>query len=394
MPWNDITTHHLEQLKARNVRESDTLEFKEEFSLTDSGRIDFLQDVTAMANAAGGTIVYGAVEGEDDEKGILVNLRPIEGGAHDRQEAVTNILRDGVQEQIPGILHRALEYGSGYLYVVRVPQSPLAPHMITLKGARWRFYLRTNTSNNPMSVQQIKEVVMRSEGAIERAKALVDTRTEQWKRITGYADPDRPHVIRGAAQALLHLIPLYPRLGISNLADPSLVRRFRQVPAFFEGQPAASQRISLLGLTNESWLPRQKSVTLLRQGGLEFYASGLASQDHSGDIVDGFDLEQAIIDAFNQAKDLADAGIVLPPLLISLRLFHMGAARLMAPTTRARTALPLPDEEAYIEPFLLNDWAGRSAIERPLFDVIWQAWGDVRSPHYSENGVRLLPPQR
>jgi predicted HTH transcriptional regulator len=75
-PWDDISISDVQDLIARRVREDRTLEFKEEFPFNDSGKLNFLQDVTAMANAEGGTLIYGAHEGSGDDKGLIVGFKP------------------------------------------------------------------------------------------------------------------------------------------------------------------------------------------------------------------------------------------------------------------------------------------------------------------------------
>jgi hypothetical protein len=55
-----------------------------------------------------------------------------------------------------------------------------------LKGTttKPRFYQRATVSNDPMSVRQIKEAAMRTEGAIERAEKRILERVAAWEHVS------------------------------------------------------------------------------------------------------------------------------------------------------------------------------------------------------------------
>jgi uncharacterized membrane protein len=138
-PFDQITAADVLSLMERQVREDRTLDYKGELRLDDSGKLDLLQDVVAMANASGGTIVYGAVEGTDEDRGRIAEIRPMSLAPDQLELQISNLLRDNVDERIANIEHRAIEFGKGYLYVIRIPASPRAPHMVTLPSRRPRF---------------------------------------------------------------------------------------------------------------------------------------------------------------------------------------------------------------------------------------------------------------
>ncbi len=59
----DIDAVLLDQACAENWPESQTLEFKRQLpAKDDSGRVEFLKDVSALANAEGGDLVFGIAE--------------------------------------------------------------------------------------------------------------------------------------------------------------------------------------------------------------------------------------------------------------------------------------------------------------------------------------------
>jgi schlafen family protein len=401
MPWDAITADDVRDLISRRIRESRTLDFKQSLEASDKGKLDFVQDVTAMANADGGTIIYGAVEGDGEDRGLIVDVKPLAIRPDELQTTLTNILRDGVEERIAGVLHGALPLDGGYLYIVRVPPSPLAPHMVIMRSSRLRFYLRANTSNDPMTVRQIKEAVLRADRAEDRAIALVDRRTDYWRAKFDTISKDRgvgrQHVIP-AGQVLLHVIPLFPPPGGVDLADATVLQRFCEIPPFYMTD---TQHVShVMNLDGFATVPefgdvRERSCTrLLRSGALEFQATdvlniGRQQRPTDDDLrLDAQALEEAVLAAMSQAAGLAEAGLVMPPVVVSLRLLRVRQASLTSPGMHLELRKPSEDTIA-VDPVVVNNWALETAsVARRLFDVVWQAWGFPRSQHYGRDGTR------
>src|SRR5437879_5617351 len=76
-PWDEAK---LQTYIDNYIEESLTLEYKSagSFALTDGKRREITKDVSAMANSAGGTIIYGLKEYADEEKKHLTeSIDPI-----------------------------------------------------------------------------------------------------------------------------------------------------------------------------------------------------------------------------------------------------------------------------------------------------------------------------
>jgi hypothetical protein len=67
---NDLTPEHIQGLIDSEVAEGLTLEFKQQLPTNQSEeKKEFLYDIAAMANSAGGNLIYGMVERRDvDQK--------------------------------------------------------------------------------------------------------------------------------------------------------------------------------------------------------------------------------------------------------------------------------------------------------------------------------------
>src|SRR5438046_7909430 len=123
IPLDEVTETDITALKERGVREDQTLDYKEELDVSrEKGKFELLKDVTALANAAGGVILYGVTEGDGDDAGRIVDLPGLELEMDRLQNTIDQLLQDGIDERIPGVLHRAIERSDGKHYlVIRVP---------------------------------------------------------------------------------------------------------------------------------------------------------------------------------------------------------------------------------------------------------------------------------
>src|SRR5271166_4509007 len=149
----------IESLISNEVRESLTFEYKE--ALPGGGREErkeFLADVSAFANAAGGDIIFGVREKREGNKTTAlpekaVGLAGINVDATIRQ--LESVITDGIEPRISGLRIKPI-YGfeCGPVIVMRIPKSYLSPHMVKLGASR--FYSRTNAGKQPLDVTQIR----------------------------------------------------------------------------------------------------------------------------------------------------------------------------------------------------------------------------------------------
>jgi hypothetical protein len=138
--------------------ESVNLEFKSSGALqrNDRNKKELARDVTALANSAGGVIVYG--------------IREVDGGRFELDEGVEPVERfvDWIEDVLSSIQQRidSLHVHSVPLetrspgreaIVVYVPQSPRAPH----QAADYRFYKRHGARVLPMEEYEIRDVSRR-----------------------------------------------------------------------------------------------------------------------------------------------------------------------------------------------------------------------------------------
>jgi hypothetical protein len=144
------------KLIAEHAEESLTLEFKGSGALTNSkeNKKELAKDVSAMANSAGGVIVYGIAE----ESHCANELSPIDGSTYTK-EWIEHILESRIHRRIddfkiiPIRIDGKLDQS---IYVLVIGESRDAPHM-----ADGKFYKRHNFQVLEMEEYEVRQAYNR-----------------------------------------------------------------------------------------------------------------------------------------------------------------------------------------------------------------------------------------
>ncbi len=156
--WDERTIH---ELIASQVQESLTLDYKacDALARTDAKKREISKDISAFANSAGGTIVYGVLEDKHVPTKLDVGYLPTDIS----KEWVEHVVHANIQRRIDGIRINPVRLtgtaAGRLLYIVSVPQSVRAPHM----AADHRFYKRFNFESVPMEEYEVRDAGRRNE---------------------------------------------------------------------------------------------------------------------------------------------------------------------------------------------------------------------------------------
>jgi predicted HTH transcriptional regulator len=118
---DDITEDDLSMLVQNEITERRNFEYKAGLSLnTDKERIEFLADVSSLANTSGGDLYIGIVE--DREKGIPKEVRGISIENSDQEILrIGNLIRDGISPHLAPPKIRCLKLTNGnYVILIRI----------------------------------------------------------------------------------------------------------------------------------------------------------------------------------------------------------------------------------------------------------------------------------
>jgi len=401
MPFEAIDDAVIESLANLRVREDRTLDFKRALNLGSSeDQSEFLKDVTAFANGSGGTLLYGVSEGNGENEGLIVGFPGLELPQPDStHQLIDNLLRSSVDERIIGVLHRSVPRKDGrYYYLVRVPPSQLAPHMVMHGRHKYKCFLRANTTTDTMDARQIKETALRAASAIDRALSIVEdrrrlliARAHRAPEEGGLAD----HPTDDTSQLLLHIVPLFPTPGGFAISDDRIVQRLAAVSPLGYSTGNLERRFTLEGLYLQAYTIR---AAYLRSGAAEFVESGIAEAPHlrrghaepSPRILRAWQIAQDVLTTLDQCAGLTGAGLLPLPVALGIALSDVRGARL---EWHPRGSRVTPEESeadvVALTPVVLHNWdAAASEQVRGLFDEMHQSWGLQRDPNYRD-GQRL-----
>src|ERR1039458_1023263 len=224
LAFKEIDEKALAALVASGACESRAMEFKQDLQVaTDDQKVEFLSDVTALANSDGGDVVFG-MRAESGVAKELVGLRNFVPDA--RVGQLENLLRDFVQPRLPGLQIEARVLSNGnHALLVRVGRSFAAPHLVSDQGMT-RFCGRNSIGKYDLDVQQLRSAFLGSEALSDR---LRNFRLDRINRLVSGNVPvalTTPHLL------VLHLLPVVSarpdiRLGtadLQKLVDLGLLR--------------------------------------------------------------------------------------------------------------------------------------------------------------------------
>jgi len=145
---------YLKNLLDHNEEESLKLEFKNSEALKNKKEV--AKDASAMANSAGGLIIYGL--NEEDHKGS--SLSPVDGDKYNK-EWLENILISNIHRPIKELKIHPIRIDnkiSETVYVVEIPESDDSPHM----ASNNRYYRRHNFQSIPMDEYEVRSLYFKT----------------------------------------------------------------------------------------------------------------------------------------------------------------------------------------------------------------------------------------
>lgn len=160
--WEWEENDLLELVNAQ-AKESIELDFKESASLqnTERKKEEISKDVSAFANSAGGTLLYGVKE--DKQTHVAVGLDVGSDPSEITKEWLEQVINSNIHRRIDGIRIHQIELTKTspgrVAYVVYVPQSSRAAH----QAANNKYYKRYNFQSVPMEEYEIRDLYRRGE---------------------------------------------------------------------------------------------------------------------------------------------------------------------------------------------------------------------------------------
>jgi hypothetical protein len=155
------TKKDLENLIKNKIEEGSELEYKSSGALekSDKAKSEIAKDVSAMANAVGGLIIYGIKESGH----VPREITPIDRNKFSK-EWLEQVINSGIGPKIEGlkIISISVNDEDGSAYVVEIPQGNTAHQ----NNVDCKYYRRYNFEAVPMKDYEIRDVMNRAKHPI------------------------------------------------------------------------------------------------------------------------------------------------------------------------------------------------------------------------------------
>ena len=171
----------VERMITEGIEESINLEYKSADALqnTDGKKKEIAKDVSAMANSAGGIIIYGIKEFDSREKKYLPEkITPIKRTQFSKEQ-LEQIINNNISPKIENlkIYPISLIHSDEVVYVVEIPQSNTA-HQNTRDQ---RYYRRYNFEAVPMLDYEIRDIMNRVKHPAMKLTFVIENNTYEIK---------------------------------------------------------------------------------------------------------------------------------------------------------------------------------------------------------------------
>jgi hypothetical protein len=379
----EISEADLEGLVQAAVPEGLTLEFKRELNLGQTNeKREAAKDVSALANAAGGRLLYGVAEKPLSDGSVVAGgVVPLTDGTAGSRLA--DVLHSAIHPR-PRFDLRAVPVTGGHVLVVDVySSSGMDLHMVTGYGEN-RFYRRGPTGVVLMTEPEIREAYVR----IGELRASLDARVEALAR------PELE--CRSAVDESILVIPLYSR---ANLVDPRQVRqlglRLRQgvlqelaVGKYFADLQLRYEGYRLIiGGTTE----KAKLYIVVLKTGVVHFSSNSAFDDkgeefHFSSLGAAHRILQALVISHEVLRLSAYSG----PVRLLYQLRAAKPWRIDPEFSTLLDTIPAGTYGTEIPEITLDSTMGSwGTVVKDMLDPIFHAAGGYECPHFTFDGVLL-----
>ena len=183
--WSEA---RLQNFITSEIEESLTLEYKsaEALDRNETKKKEITKDVSAMANSAGGILIYGISEhSQIDKRHLPEKITPVNRTEFPR-EWVEQIIQ-AIRPRIDGISIYSVNLSTGetdVVYVIEIPQSHTAH-----QASDNRYYKRFNFQSVPMEDYEVRDVMFREQTPDIVLNFLVEVTSESHSYEVGPESP-------------------------------------------------------------------------------------------------------------------------------------------------------------------------------------------------------------
>ncbi len=382
-PLEQIDSPDLERLKTDRIPEGKTIEYKRDLpGGSDGEKIKFLRAISSMANSSGGDLLFGV----DARDGLPEDFPGLDRAAEDEAKLrLENLARDGLEPRVPSLQFKFVQMPGGRsVLIVRTKQSWIKPHRVKLVGHA-HFYGRNSAGSYQLDVSELRSAFTLTETVTERIKNF------QVGRLAAIGANETPVRLEPLARVVLHLLPLSAFTSppsIDVVANQSQLRKVSPL-----GAAGFSWRLNLEGHVNYAATASDSSPAYLqvyRTGAIEAVAvvaeyGPMSKEPLIGSVPYEVWVSGALLEYLKLLRNLG----VEPPVYLFLALVGISKHRFgLDPFRYHLREMPMADRDMLVLPELVVESfdIDPHSLLRPLFDLVWNAFGLARSFNYDAHG--------
>ena len=371
-----LDSSDLKSLIAAKRPEGMRLEYKRDLpGGSDSAKSEFLADVCALANASGGSLLYGvsevdgcadAIVGVPDADLDVLRLR------------LDGIIRSGIEPRVQSLSIDAIDVDGLRVVEVSVGQSLLRPHWVSARGER-RFYIRTSVGKAPMSIDEVRSAFHNAGDTFSRAT--------EWRRQAV------KHLTSAGGGFISDRDTIWMSLHIAPISAFSVFS-----PAAFDARPASdhAKRLKTVSTDNTNCRPHFDGLITEERPGGTFGERLLIYRDfrieavwRAGGVTDSRKMlfagsnENRLNNWLKHFSDWAGEISYPFPALLMLSLLNARGSHVHSITSRYEaTANNMELTPVFIE----NGALDSTRSMRPAYDHLWQSYGFNECVLYDTKG--------
>jgi hypothetical protein len=380
-----LTTADIRALLENGVAESQIVEYKRELPAgADADKREFLADVSAFANTAGGCLLYGVETRRDanqQDTGIPSALPGLPGANLDKEKLrLEAMLQDGLSPPLRGLI-RFQEVASpsvdATLLVMGIPSSFAGPHRVTYQKVN-KFWRRSESGKYEPDVTELKRMFLESSTWSDEADRFRAERSDKVRK--GLIN------VNVTSSTFIHVLPL-GRLGAYiDLKPHELKLRSLLSPPTEQGW---SNRFGVEGFmtyTAGTGGLVDSYTQWFRFGGIEGYSADYLRvwKGDDGQTRPIFDakgltimLERYVPEAITAVREIFEHQ---PPYAIGVSVHSVRGSYIV--NERNQLGEPI-DQNDIVPPLVVVDETDPASVRvalRPIVDTIWQSGGFAEEP--------------
>lgn len=357
----------------------------------EKGVRSFLTDVCALANSAGGFLVYGVEELRDeagDATGIPAAVCGI--GEVNVDESIRAWQQRITQSIEPVLIGHRVRIINGFegeqkVLLVFVPKSLFAPHRVNYQGKK-DFYVRHDRSNLPMDIGEIRQAFVEAK---EIPRRIDELRRLGISRILAGETP--VDLLLATPIFVCHVIPLS---SFAQDAAVDVVSLAGRGSISIMGEHAGNGRLNADGFVFRGGMNGDHGrcyAQVFRSGAVEMVATiaDVASlrPGRSIPLLPSQWQESGFLGSMSDAMAVLRDLHVPPPVYVGLALLRVHGIAMALPQRYLEQGQPIDKDLLIVPPVISETLAERpDHLLHAAFDAIWQASGFPGSPYYDEVG--------